>query len=139
MHTMHRLGLPLPAERCKGQPQEGGGGRSGKATVLSHNVRLECVVPQRGGNAVRFFHFVFFVSGSVSFVVFCRSSPLRVVFFEKFSGANFCFWGGCVGLVFFGGFLLMFLLYFWYFAPETVWKNSLHVRSGFFLGLFSLP
>ena len=34
-----------------------------------------------GGNAVRFFHFVFFVSGPVSFVVFfCRSSLLRVVF-----------------------------------------------------------
>ena len=33
-----------------------------------------------GGNAVRFFHFGFFVSGPVSFAVFCRSSRLRVVF-----------------------------------------------------------
>ena len=42
------------------------------------------------------------------------------------------FLGGCVGLVFFGGFLLLFLLYFLAFAPEPVWKNSIDVRSGFF-------
>ena len=29
-----------------------------------------------------------------------------------FSGANFCFWVVVAGLVFFGGFLPMFLLYF---------------------------
>ena len=49
------------------------------------------------------------------------------------------FLGGGVGLVFFGGFLPMFLLCFWRFAPESVWKNSLDVRYGVFLGSFSLP
>ena len=43
---------------------------------------------------------------------FCRSSLLRVACLKKFSGANFCFWVVGVGLVFFGGFLPMFLLYF---------------------------
>ena len=33
-------------------------------------------------------------------------------FFEKIFGSELLFLGGCVGLVFFGGFLLMFLLYF---------------------------
>ena len=42
------------------------------------------------------------------------------------------FLGGCVGLAFFGGFLLLFLLFFWRSAPEPVWKNSIDVRSGFF-------
>ena len=33
----------------------------------------------------------------------------------------------------------MFLLYFWRVAPESVWKNSIDVRSGVFWGSFSLP
>ena len=44
------------------------------------------------------------------------------------------FLGGCVGLVFFGGFLLMFLLYFLAFRSRNCWKNSIDVRSGFFWG-----
>ena len=39
-----------------------------------------------GGNAVRFFHFVFFVSGSASSVVFHRSSLLRSLFGKIFGG-----------------------------------------------------
>ena len=42
------------------------------------------------------------------------------------------FLGVGVGFVFFGGFLPMFLLHFWRFAPESVWKNSLDVRSAVF-------
>ena len=49
-----------------------GGVDLGPATVLSHNVG--CLCPffplLEGGNAVRFFIFLFFVSGPVSFVVF---------------------------------------------------------------------
>ena len=37
-----------------------------------------------GGNAVRFFHFVIFVSDPASSVVFCRSSLLRVAFWKNF-------------------------------------------------------
>ena len=75
------------------------------------------LLPQ-GGNAVRFFLFVFFLSGPVSFVVFCRSSPLRVVF-GKIFGSELLFLGGCVGLVFFGRFLLLFLLYFLAFRSRN--------------------
>ena len=42
------------------------------------------------------------------------------------------FLGVGVGFVFLGGFLPMFLLHFWRFAPESVWKNSLDVRSAVF-------
>ena len=58
----------------------------------------------RKGNAVRFFHFVFFVSGSVSFAFF---------FWGGGGGSLFeiLFWGVGLGLVFFGGFLPMFLFY----------------------------
>ena len=51
--------------------------------------------------------------------------------FEKFFGSELLFLGLGVGFLFFGGFLPMFLLHFWRFAPESVRKNSLDVRSGF--------
>ena len=54
------------------------------------------------------------------------------LFFRKIFGSELLFLGGVVGLVFFGGFLPMFLFFFWSFAPEGVWKNSLDVRSGVF-------
>ena len=44
-----------------------------------------------GGKAVRFFHFVFFVSGSVSLVVFGRSSLLRVAVWKNFRERTFVF------------------------------------------------
>ena len=70
----------------------------------------------------------------VWFGVFCRFLPFfssKGRFLEKFFGSELLFLGVGVGLVFFGGFLPMFLIYFWHFAPETVWKNSLDVRSCF--------
>ena len=57
--------------------------------------------------------------------------------FEEFFGSELLFLGVGVGLVFFGGLLPMFLLYyFWRFAPEIVWKNSLDVRCSLFLCCF---
>ena len=50
----------------------------------------------------------------------------------KIFGSELLFLGVGVGFVFFGGFLPMFLLLFWRFAPESVWKNSLDVRSAVF-------
>ena len=41
--------------------------------------------------------------------------------------------------MFFVGFCLCFCFTFWRFAPESVWKNSLDVRSVVFWGSFSLP
>ena len=59
--------------------------------------------------------------------------PFLGSLFGKIFGSELLFLGGCVGLVFFGGFLLIvFALFFWRFAPDTVWKNSIDVRSGFF-------
>ena len=90
-----------------------------------------------------FFILFFFVSGPVSFAVFFAVLLFLGSFFQKkFSGANFCFWVGGAGLVFFGGFLPMFFLYFAGGSlPKVSGKNSLHVRSVFFGGalFFSLP
>ena len=69
---------------------------------------------------MRFFHFVCFVSGSVSFAVFLPFFFSKGRFLKKFSGANFCFLGVVVGLVFFGGFCLCFCFMFWRVAPESV-------------------
>ena len=74
--------------------------------------------------------------------VFCRFLSFLLSkgrFLGKIFGSELLFLGGCVGLVFFGGFLLLFLLHFWRFAPEAVRKNSLVVRSGVSSGLFSFP
>ena len=76
-----------------------------------------------GGNAVRFFHFGFLVSGSVSFVVFDSSSFLRVAVLKKFSGANFCFWVSVWVLRVLVLFCLCFCFIICFFAPETVLKK----------------
>ena len=86
----------------------------------------------QGGNAVRFFHFVFVVSGSASFVVFFAVLLFLGSLLEKFSGANFCLWVSLLVLCFLVGFCLCFCFMFWQVAPESVWKNSLDVRSGVF-------
>ena len=84
--------------------------------------------PFRRGKCCPFFHFAFFC-------LVRRLLPFFAVFlflgslFEKFFGSELLFLGVGVGLAFFGVFLPMFLLYFWRFAPESVWKNSFDVRS----------
>ena len=75
---------------------------------------------------------VFFCVFCVWLGVFC---PFFAVFlflgslFEKIFGSEVLFLCVGVGLVFFGGVLHRFGFVFWRFAPETVWKNSLDVRS----------
>ena len=59
-----------------------------------------------------FFHFVFFVSGSVSFAAFFAVFLFLGSLFEKIIGSELLLLGVGVGLVFFGRFLPMFLLYF---------------------------
>ena len=76
-----------------------------------------------------FFTLCFFVSGSVSFACFCRSSLLRVAF-EKIFGSELLLLG--VGFVFWWVFAYGFAFFFWRFAPKGVWKNSLDVRAGVF-------
>ena len=138
MHTMHRLGLTPPTpflqNTVKDSPGRGWGTHR-PATVLSHIVGSLCLLfpPSRRGKCCSFFSFcVFGVWSSVFCRFFCRSSRLRVVFLKKFSGANFCFRVLVLVLCFLVGFCLCFCFIFWRFAPETVWKNSIDVRSGFF-------
>ena len=132
---------PLPAEHCKGQSRKGVGDIARPATVLSHTVRPLCLnfPPWRRGKCCPFFSFCVFLC-----LVRCLL-PLFAVrlvlgsLFEKFSGANFCFWVAVWVLCFVVGFCLCFCFSFWLFAPETVWKNSIDVRSVFFWVSFSLP
>ena len=62
--------------------------------------------------------------------------------FENVLGANFCFWVSVLVLRFLVGFCLCFCFYIWRFAPESVWTNSLDVKSvvfwvrSLFLSLF---
>ena len=52
--------------------------------------------------------------------------------FGKIFGSKLLFLGGCVGLVCFGGFLLIvFALFFGVSLPKLFGKNSIDVRSGF--------
>ena len=115
---------PLPAEHCKGQSGKGVGDTLRPATVLSHTVEvLVSVFPLlERGNAVRFFHFVFFVSGSVSFVVFLPFFSSKGRFLEKFSGANFCFWVLVLVLCFLVGFCLCFCFCFGGSLPKVSGK-----------------
>ena len=86
---------------------------------------------------------VFFIWGFLR-LVRCLCRYLAVLLFlgslfEKFSGANFCFWVSLLVLCFLVGFCLCFCFMFWRIAPESVWKNSLDVRScflGFVLSYF---
>ena len=81
LHSPH----PLPAECCKGQPRKGVGDDATRQPYC-HTLSGVCVCVfdfslfSKGEMLSVFFHFVFFVSGSVSFVVFFRSSLLRVAF-----------------------------------------------------------
>ena len=86
-----------------------------------------------------FFLLCFSVSGSVSFVVFYRSSFLRGRCLKKFSGANFCFWVSVLVGFFWCCFAYAFALLFVFSLPKLSWKNSIDVRSGVFGVFFSPP
>ena len=85
----------------------------------------------RRGNAVRFFLFVFFVSGSASFAVFSVFLFLGSLF-EKFLGSELFFRVSVLVMCFLVGFCLCFCFTFWRVAPEAVWQNSLDVRFAVF-------
>ena len=53
-------------------------GDHGNRTVTQCQVLVSGLPPARKGKCCPFFHFGFFVSGSMSFAVFCRSALLRV-------------------------------------------------------------
>ena len=73
--------------------------------------------------------------GSLSFVVFCRSSFLRVVVRKIFRERTFVFGCRCRSCVFWCCFAYVFALLFGFPLPKMLRKNSLDVRScvsGFF-------
>ena len=72
------------------------------------------------------------MSGWASFAVFLPSSLLRVDVRKNFRERTFVFGCRCWSCVFLMGFCLCFCFMFWRVAPESVWKNSLDVRSVFF-------
>ena len=76
----------------------------------------------QGGNAVRFFLFVFFVSGPVSFAVFCRSSLLRAAFWKNFRERTFVFGWLCGACVFWWVFAIVFALFFGVLLPNLFGK-----------------
>ena len=89
-----------------------------------------------GGNAVRFFHFVFSVSGPVSSAGYCRSSFLRVAFWKKFRERTFVFGWLCWFCGFWWVFAIVFALFFGGTLPKLFGKILLMsglVFSGFVL------
>ena len=80
------------------------------ATVLSHNLLQLFLVPPRGKRCP----FLSFCVFRVWSGVFCHFFVVLLFlgsFFGKIFGSELLFLVGCVGLVFVGGFLLLFLLY----------------------------
>ena len=88
--------------------------------------------------SVFFFHFVFFASGSVSFVVFFAVLLFLGSLFEKFFGSELLFSGVGVGRVFFGAVLPMFLLYCLVFRSRERLEKILLMSGLVFLGFFPL-
>ena len=66
----------------------------------------------RRGKCCPFFSFCFLCVWSGVFCRFFAALLFLGSLFEKFFGSELLFLGGGAGLVFFGGFLPMFLLYF---------------------------
>ena len=87
----------------------------------------------KGGNAVRFFHSVFWGLVRCLLSSFCRSSLLRVVV-RKIFGSELLFLGVGVCCVCFGAVLPMFLLLFWFFSSRNCLKKILLLSGLVFLG-----
>ena len=71
------------------------------------------------GKCCPFFSFCVFGVWSGVFCRFLQFFSSKGRFFGNIFGSELLFLGGCVGLVFFGGFLLMFLLYFLAFRSRN--------------------
>ena len=137
-----RLNPLHPPLRLPGRIPEiqGLGGRRGRGAFRRQLYCHTCVArsPLVGGNAVRFFHFVFFC---VWFGVSCRF--FAVLLFlgslsEKTFGSELLFLVVGVVLVFFGGFLPMFSLYVLAVCSRTCLEKFSCCQVLFFEGLFSL-
>ena len=112
---------PFLPNAVKDSPGRGWGKIAPGNRTVTHCWARMCVPPR--GKCCPFFSFcVFSVRSGVScrFLSFLLSKGR---FIGKIFGSELLFLGGCVGLGFFGGFLLLLLLHFWRFAPETVRKK----------------
>ena len=123
MHILHRLGLTPPTpflqNAVKHSPGRGWGLLARQP--YCHTFSCHSFLFPLGGNAVRFLHFVFFVSASVSFAIFCFSSFLRVAFLKKLSGGELLFLGGlCWFCVFWWVFAIVFALFFGVSLPNCL-------------------
>ena len=109
------------------------GGGSLHASGDSTNIRCSCLIfPLSKGEMLSVFFILCFLCLVRRLLPFFAVLLFLGSLFEKFFGSELLLLGVGVGFVFFGGFLPMFLLLFWRFALESVWKNSLDVRSGVF-------
>ena len=115
---------------------QGLGGRRGRGACGRQLYCHTCAArsPLEGGNAARFFLFVFSVSGPVSFALFLSFLLSKGRFFGKIFGSELLFLGGCVGFCVFGGFLLLFLLYFLAFRSRNCLEKFSSCQVWFFSG-----
>ena len=130
-----RLNPLHPPLRLPGRIPEiqGLGGRRGRGAFGRQLYCHTCVArsPLVGGNAVRFFFFLCFLCLVRRLLPFFAVLLFLGSLSEKIFGSELLFLVVGVVLVFFGGFLPMFLLYAFAARSRTCLENSLDVRSCF--------
>ena len=136
MQIMHRLGFTPPTpflpNAVKDSPGRGWGNVIPGNRTVTHCRVFGAVSPSsRRGKCCPFFLFLCFLCLVRCLLPFF--AVLLRVAVRNLSGANFCFWVlVLVMCVFLAVTCLGFCFMLWRFVPESVWKNSLDVRSAVF-------
>ena len=137
VHSLHRLGLTPPTPFLQNAVKHSPGRGWGLARQpYCHTISCHSFLFPLGGNAARFFHFVFFVSGPASFAVFVVLLFLGSFFLKNFRERTFVFGWLCWSCVFWWVFAIVFALFFGVSLPKLFGKILLMsglVFSGFVL------